>query len=572
MLADDLGIGTENTAMWLARHDHGEASFAAGQLVIIDEASLVGDRAQLQSVEAGGAFGMLVADRDDAPELVDVHRFVHAWEKRASLDLRHGRAIAIDAYDRHGRIVGGDDDAMADAAYAAWRRDREAGLASVLIADSSDTVVTLNRRARAALVLAGVVDASAEVALHDGTAASVGDVVVTRQNDRRLRAGRDWVRDGTRWTVTGLRRDGSLVVRQASRSRGGTVVLPASYVAAHVELGYAVTAYRAQGTTTDTAHALVEPATTRENLYVAMTRGRASNAAYVALNRPDDDHASSHPGDSDEATARSVLAGVLAHVGVEPSATETIAAEQETWGSIAQLAAEHEPIASVAQHDRWVALVRASGLSPADAEAVIESEAFGALAAELRRAEANHYDVDDLLPRLVAVRGFADAEDVAAVLHGRVERATARLRWSGTTRRTAELIVGLVPVASGPMDADMRRALDERDELMEARAAALVDRAVAAGEWWARSLGLQPEASSPSSEWERAARIVAAYRDRYRVAGDGPTLGAPAVTAAQRADEARAAAAVREARRITAGVAASSGSRVVAGESRSLAL
>ncbi|WP_258402875.1 AAA family ATPase, partial [Burkholderia multivorans] len=95
VLADDLGIATENTAKWWQNHLlHGE-TFQAGQLVIIDEASLagtlsldritglaaeagakvllVGDYGQLQSVDAGGSFGMLVADRDDAPELVDVH-------------------------------------------------------------------------------------------------------------------------------------------------------------------------------------------------------------------------------------------------------------------------------------------------------------------------------------------------------------------------------------------------------------------------------------------------------------------------------------------------------------------
>ncbi len=38
-------------------------------------------------------------------------------------------------------------------------------------------------------------------------------------------------------------------------------------------LAYAVTAYRAQGITTDTAHVLVEPTSTRETFYVAMTEG-----------------------------------------------------------------------------------------------------------------------------------------------------------------------------------------------------------------------------------------------------------------------------------------------------------
>ena len=151
-------------------------------------------------------------------------------------------------------------------------------------------------------------------------------------------------------------------------------------------LGYAVTAHRAQGLTTDTAHVLVEPTTTRENLYVAMTRGRESNQAYVILDRPDD-HATSHPGDNPDATARTVLYGVLQHSGAELSAHETITAEQERWGSIAQLAAEYETIAAAAQHDRWTTLVCRSGLTDKQAQAVIDSDAFGALTAELRRAE-----------------------------------------------------------------------------------------------------------------------------------------------------------------------------------------
>lgn len=65
------------------------------------------------------------------------------------------------------------------------------------------------------------------------------------------------------------------------------------------------------------------------------------------------------------------------------------------------------------------------------AENATESEAFGPHAAELRRAEATHHNVDVLLPRLVAARGFIDADDIAAVLHYRVERATARPAGSG---------------------------------------------------------------------------------------------------------------------------------------------
>ena len=566
VLADDLGIATENTAKWWTNHLIHGTDFRAGQLVIIDEASLagtlsldrithlaeqagakvllVGDFAQLQSVDAGGAFGLLVGDRDDAPELVDVHRFTSAWEKTASLALRHGRTEVIDTYLDHDRIHDGDAEAMTDAAYTAWRADRDAGRVSVLIAETRDDVTALNARARTDLILDGTLTPGREVQLNDGTTAGVGDTIITRRNDRRLRNGRDWVRNGDTWTITGVRDDGSATIRKTGRRFGGSIVLPAAYVADHVDLGYAITAHRAQGVTVDTAHVLVEPTTTRENLYVAMTRGKHANRAYVILDRPDE-HAHPHPGDNPDATARSVLYGVLQHVGAELSAHETITAEQEQWGSIAQLAAEYETIAAAAQHERWATLIRSSGLTTEQADAAIESEAFGALTAELRRAEANHHDVDRLFPRLVAARGFTDADDIASVLHHRVARATARPAGSGRTRKTPRLIAGLIPSADGPMTDDMRQALDERRELIEARVDAVLDTARDAGEAWTRPLGDPPRDPRKATAWRRYARTVAAYRDRYGITGDSP-LGPVPDDAAQKIDRARAEAALRQ--------------------------
>ncbi|WP_114906688.1 MobF family relaxase [Ornithinimicrobium murale] len=560
VLADDLGIATENTAKWWQNHlVHGE-DFRAGQLVIIDEASLagtlsldrithlaeragakvllVGDYAQLQSVDAGGAFGLLVGDRVDAPELVDVHRFIHEWEKTASLALRHGRTQVIDTYLDHDRIHDGDAEAMTDVAYAAWRADRERGLMSVLVAETRDHVSALNQRARADLILDGTLKPGREVELNDGTAAGVGDTIITRRNDRRLRNGKTWVRNGDAWTITGVRDDGSVTIRKVGRRFGGSIVLPASYVTDHVDLGYAVTAHRAQGVTVDTAHVLVEPTTTRENFYVAMTRGKHANRAYVILDRPDE-HAHPHPGDNPDATGWSVLFGVLQHVGAELSAHETITAEQEQWGSIAQLAAEYETIAAAAQRDRWATLIRASGLTAQQAEAAIESEAFGALTAELRRAEANHHNLDTLLPRLVAARGFTDADDIASVLHYRVARATARPAGSGRTRKAPRLIAGLIPSADGPMIRDMRHALDERREMIEARADAVLDTARETGESWAQHLGEPPRDQRQAAAWRRYGRTVAAYRDRYSVTDDRP-LGPPPQSTAQSIDAARA--------------------------------
>lgn len=569
VLAEDLGITTENTAKWWQNHLREGETFQSGQLVIVDEASLagtlsldritqlaaeagakvvlVGDCAQLQAVDAGGAFGMLTHDRGDAPELVDVHRFTHDWEKRASLDLRHGHTDIIDTYDEHQRIVDGDTEDMIDAAYAAWRSDLVAGRATVLVSDSNESVTALNNRARTDLILDGIVRGSRESELHDGTHAASGDIVITRRNDRRLLAGRGWVRNGDRWNVVDVRRDGSMLARRAGSSWGNNVLLPAEYVAEHVELGYAVTSFRAQGLTTDTAHVLVDSTMTRETLYVAMTRGRDANVAYVAVDKPDASHDGPHPGENDDVTGRSVLNGVLQHVGAELSAHETIAVEQESWGTIAQLAAEYETIAAAAQRDRWAALVRTSGLNAEQAEEVIESDAFGPLIAELRRAEANHHDLTVLFPRLVRTRDFGDADDIAAVMRHRLNAATARPAGAGRARRVPRLIVGLVPETMGEIADDMRQALDERRDLITQRADAVLDKAIADGEQWIASLSEAPTAESRRERWLSAARTIAAYRDRYSVTTPSP-LGLRPESAAQRIDHARAEAALKEIR------------------------
>ena len=575
VLADDLGIQTENTAKWWEVHQRTGATFREGQLVIVDEASLagtlsldritnlaseagakvllVGDYAQLQSVDAGGAFSLLVHDRHDTPELVDVHRFKSEWEKTASLGLRHGRTEVIDTYLDHGRIQGGETEAMVDAAYAAWRADRQAGRATLLVSDSNESVQALNQRARTDLILDGTVDARREVALHDGAHAAVGDTVITRHNDRRLRAGRGWVRNGDRWTVTEVRDDGSLTLRRAGRTWGASVALPADYAAEHLDLGYAVTSYRAQGITVDTSHVLVDTSMTRENLYVALTRGRGMNRAYVAVDKPDDSHDGPHPGDNTEATARSVLCGVLQHVGAELSAHETITVEQEAWANIGQLAAEYETIAAAAQRDRWANLVRTSGLTDEEAEDAIASPAFGALTAELRRAEANHHDIETLLPRLVRARGFTDADDIGAVLHYRVARGTTRPAGSGRSRNAPRLIAGLIPEATGTMSSEFRQALTERRDLIETRATALLDTALTEKQTWTKALGAPPKDAKTAATWRRLARTVAAYRDRYGITDPTPLGTSAAEDDAQKIDVARAKAALDRARSLARG-------------------
>lgn len=578
VLASDLGIGTENTAKWLFEHELGRWDLRAGELVIVDEASLAGtmlldqltthaatvgakvllagDPAQLAAVDAGGAFGLLVRDRnasdqDGAPELADIRRFKSQWEKNASLRLRHGNTDVIDLYDEQGRIVGGDHDDMLDAAYHAWQTDVAAGRSSVLIAETSDTVTALNQRARADRILAGQV-AVEGVALHDGTVAGEGDTIVTRENNRHLSTRRGWVKNGDAWTVIASHEDGRLTVqRPGVRGRRGRVVLPADYVAEHVELGYAITAHRAQGATVDTAHLVVHSSSmTREAFYVAMTRGRQANLAYVAT---DEAHLEEHqhtPGYEDEVTARTILYGVLQHEGAEKSAHETIEAEQEKWSSIAQLAAEYETIAQTAQRQRFATAVANSGLADEQAKAIVGAESFGSLIAQLRRTEAEGHQPEQLLSRAVRAGGVDDAKDPAAVLAARLAKLTAARSGGTRPRRRPRYVAGLIPQASGTMPADMAQTLGELAELIDQRAAALASHAIQDSQPWVRRLGPPPTDPAQRAVWEQQVRTIAAYRDRYSITGPDPLGPAPSGQG-QRLDHQRADTATRRAQATT---------------------
>jgi conjugative relaxase-like TrwC/TraI family protein len=563
-LADDLGIACDNTAKWLTEFDLGRTNLRAGELVIVDEATLastatldritgiaeaadakvllVGDPYQLQSVEAGGAFSLLVERRMDAPELTEIHRFANKWEKHASLALRRGEVEIISTYARENRIREGLTDEMLDQAYDAWRADSQAGKASILVTESSHVVRALNERARAERLLLGRAVDGQELELGDGSRASIGDVVITRRNDRTLRAAaQGWVKNGDRWRVADVRRDGSVVVDRVDPRRRGRAVLPREYVREHLELGYAVTAHRAQGVTVGTSHVVVTPTTTRENLYVSMSRGRESNIAYVALDQPDDSHTTPEP---DDVTARTVLFGVLQHSGASLGALQTMEAEYELNYGIDRLAAELETIAADVQHDRFVDLLRRSGLTAEQHAAVVVSPAFGPLTAALRRAETYHHDLERLVPRIVGQHGLDDADDIAAVLRYRLEKAAATLPRG--CRRRPRLIAGLIPEPLGEMSAEDRQAINERKAVIESRARALVHVGIAAGAAWTRRLGEPPLDPTQCERWLLAAASVAAYRDRYKVTTDLP-LGGGTTSGAKRSDRRRAQSALREA-------------------------
>lgn len=132
----------------------------------------------------------------------------------------------------------------------------------------------------------------------------------------------------------------------------------------------------------------------------------------------------------------------------------------------------------------------------------------------------------------------------ASIIHHRLAHATARPAGSRRTRRPARLIAGLIPRVDGPVAEDMRQALDERRDLVEARADAVLDAARRDGESWKQPLGTSPMEARGRQRWRQHARVIAAYRDRYAIT-DGSPLGQVPQATAQKIDRARADAALR---------------------------
>ncbi|MCK0515774.1 MobF family relaxase [Williamsia sp. DF01-3] len=250
----------------------------------------LGDPAQLDSVESGGLLRSL-AEYTYAPELDEVVRFGDDHvQARNSMALRKGDPAAIDLYARRGWVHDGTLAELKTQLVADHIADLEAGRNSIVLASTTTDVRELNSAIQSIRRADGVARTGRLAGLSDQNMAGVGDLIVTRSNNRkpwgRTKGGTrpgSYVRNGDVWTVVKVHRDKTLTVRH--RDHKGTVRLPGTYVREHTELGYAMTIHRAQGLTVDVTRMLHSVTADRAGLYVGLTRGRSQNHAYVPLDQ-----------------------------------------------------------------------------------------------------------------------------------------------------------------------------------------------------------------------------------------------------------------------------------------------
>jgi Ti-type conjugative transfer relaxase TraA len=242
---------------------------------------LVGDAEQLQAIEAGAAFRS-VAERHGGVEITEIRRQQVDWQRDATRHLATGRTgEAISAYaDRDMVHVADTREGARAELVKGWERARldTPGQSQIILTHTNDEVRTLNELARGKLREDGRLGEDVTIKAERGERQfATGDRLMFLRNDREL-----GVKNGTLGTVAEIDQQHIVVCLDDGRS---VAFDTKNY--AHVDHGYAATIHKAQGVTVDRTHVLATPGMDRHSTYVALSRHREG----VALHYGSDDFA-----------------------------------------------------------------------------------------------------------------------------------------------------------------------------------------------------------------------------------------------------------------------------------------
>jgi hypothetical protein len=549
-----------NTAQFLGhlpgqRGARGPVKLRPGDLVLIDEASMVsnpdqadvisqaavsgakvilaGDTQQLQAVENGGGMSLL-AEALGYVQLTEPTRFRAAWEQDASLRLRVGDTSVLADYDQHGRIRGGEPEQMMDAAVADYLALTLDGTDTLLMAADHALRRELSRRVREDLIRLGLVQPGPMVTIADGATASAGDLIICTQNDRTVQAGEPGrtLANGDLLRIEAVTPQG-LVVRRAldadprtgQRRWTGEHFLFAHY--GQAELGYAVTDHVAQGRTVTAGLAVITGTEDRQHADVAMTRGTSINLAYVFTVSPKRADPAPGPRPAPELDRYDYLHAERAG---DPAPAIPPAPPGDALGVLAAVLQRDRQLLSATQ-DRHRALADADHL--AILNAIWTAETVPArqqryrdlllaslppgyrtepghqarwLWRTMRAAELAGLDAGAVLAAAIAERDLAGARDIPAVIDTRLRHRSG----------------SLVPLPAGPWSAQVPAIADSERRAYVAEIAAMMDaRKDRIGEhaatnallWAINAIGPVPDHPLDRLDWQRRASSIGAWRE-----------------------------------------------------------
>jgi conjugative relaxase-like TrwC/TraI family protein len=304
-LGREAGIDRSRTLASLTwRLEHGQLSFSDRSVFVLDEVGmtndpdlvrllahveaagakvvLVGDHRQLGAVGPGGALEALVnRHRDQVQVLHQNLRQADPAEATALSALRAGDVEdAVSWYRGQGRIVPAPSrDAAMDQAVEAWTGDVLAGKDTALFAWRRANVDELNARARERMAEGGMLHGP-ELLAPGGRAYRAGDRVVT------LAPGANGALvTSERGVVEAVEVERQRLILRTEDNRR-VALLGEEISAERLAHGYAVTAHRSQGQTTERAHLYVDGGG-RELAYEAMSRAKESSHAYLVADNLD---------------------------------------------------------------------------------------------------------------------------------------------------------------------------------------------------------------------------------------------------------------------------------------------
>jgi len=299
-LEESSGIQSRTLASFDVSWKNGRRQLQKGDVLVIDEAGmvgsrqmarfvseaegrgaklvLVGDQEQLQAIGAGAAF-RAIAERTGAAELHDVRRQGEGWQRQASQDFaRHRTERGLAAYGEKGAVRFSGSAGEAQSAIVRDYLDdcqmRPDGTRAALAHRRVD-VQALNAAIREARQQRGELDGELIYQTRDGKRAfAPGDRILFMENDRGLN-----VKNGMLGTVQVAEPGRITALIDGQGTRRQVSVSIAEYAA--IDHGYATTIHKSQGATVDRSFVMASPTMDRHLTYVAMTRHREQATLYA---------------------------------------------------------------------------------------------------------------------------------------------------------------------------------------------------------------------------------------------------------------------------------------------------
>lgn len=301
-LEEGSGIKSQTLHSLLDEISNGRKTLSSRDIIVIDEAAmvgsrqmhdilnhihaagakavLVGDQLQLQPIDAGGIFRSL-SDNLGYASLTDIRRQKSESDRAMIHDLINGRSDdVIKSLAERGMLEVAPTENVYNVIVDQWANELnpDAIHQSLILAGTKADVYKVNMLARDSLTQLHRLHSEVLVATEHGERVmAVGERILFTRNSRALGVKNGQTGIMTKWSLDHL---GNLIL-DIKTDAGKTVsVNPAQY--GHIDYGYALSVHKAQGQTVDKVYLLISDVMTdREWAYVATSRHREQLRVYL---------------------------------------------------------------------------------------------------------------------------------------------------------------------------------------------------------------------------------------------------------------------------------------------------